>query len=441
MLSLGKIIKKVLDEYNSYSFPEKAFIIFMMICSFAITAEAAITKAIAQSVFLSAYSSKFFPYAWLSSLPVNFAIVVFYNRFLPTLGCKKMLALTIFTASCINLYCAFFLGQFSFLPFLLYLWKDVFIILVYQQLWSVIHATVNISRAKYLYGIFFGMGGLGSALGSMITGLFAVRVGSEKLLLATLPFYAIVTLFYFWALYKRDKIPTRQNISVMSSDSTDILGGMKLIRGSRFLIFILLIVMGMQVSATILDYQFSSAAEKIYSDQDLRTQFLGRFFGAVNLINVFLQFFGSFLLVQWIGLQGAHFLVPLILGANAIGFLVFPHFNMMCLSFGSIKALDYSLFGIIKEMLYIPLKVDEKFKAKAIIDVFAYRSSKACASFLILLLQFIGLSYFLSWGLVLIFMIWMLAVVLMFKHYHKEVGRQHINWPESKAELPSLGDN
>ena len=42
-------------------------------------------------------------------------------------------------------------------------------------------------------------------------------------------------------------------------------------------------------------------------------------------------------------------------------------------------------------MLYLPLKNEEKFKAKAIIDVFAYRSSKAVASLIIIALQVLQL--------------------------------------------------
>ena len=63
----------------------------------------------------------------------------------------------------------------------------------------------------------------------------------------------------------------------------------------------------------------------------------------------------------------------------------------MALTYGTIKCFDYSVFGIIKEMLYQPLKVEEKFKAKAIIDVFTYRSAKAVASLIILLLQYLFL--------------------------------------------------
>jgi ATP/ADP translocase len=117
----------------------------------------------------------------------------------------------------------------------------------------------------------------------------------------------------------------------------------------------------------------------------------------------------------------------------AIGFLFFPTFTFISFYFANIKAFDYSIFGIIKEMLYIPLKVDEKFKAKAIIDVFAYRTAKALASLIIMglgLLHSYSLNTLLSWGVIFIFFAWMIAVLVLFKHYYKEVDREHLNWQE-----------
>jgi AAA family ATP:ADP antiporter len=428
---LKKITKTLLDEYNSYSKFEKLFILFVMICSFCITAEASITRASANSIFLSAYTAKLFPTAWLVSVVLNFAIVSFYNKFLPKMGCVRMLILSVSLALLMNTFSAFYLKEFHFLPFILYLWKDIFVILMFQQLWSVIHATMNIARAKYLYGIVFGMGGLGSIAGSLMTGFFAVTLGSEKLLLITLPFYFIIIASYCIALQVRNKVSDKQNIDGMSRDSTDVMGGMKLIHKSTFLKFILIIVLAMQISSTILDYQFSSYLEKAFAIQDLRTAFLGKFFGIVNTANIFLQFIGSYLLVRLIGLGRSHLAIPIILTGYAIGFILFPTFPFICLYFANIKALDYSIFGIIKEMLYIPLKVDEKFKAKAIIDVFAYRTAKACASLIILVLGLItsiDLNTLLSWGVLIIFFVWMISVLTLFKHYYKEVDRQHLNW-------------
>ena len=64
-----------------------------MICSFLITSEASIIKAVSNSVFIASYSANFLPFAWLALLPLNLVVVSAYNRFLPKIGCFKMLPL------------------------------------------------------------------------------------------------------------------------------------------------------------------------------------------------------------------------------------------------------------------------------------------------------------------------------------------------------------
>ena len=46
--------------------------------------------------------------------------------------------------------------------------------------------------------------------------------------------------------------------------------------------------------------------------------------------------------------------------------------------------MDYSIFRGAKELLYIPLSYDAKYRAKELIDVFAYRFGKGAASLIAL---------------------------------------------------------
>lgn len=144
----------------------------------------------------------------------------------------------------------------------------------------------------------------------------------------------------------------------------------------------------MQLASTILYYQVNQMVEITILDKDLRTEFFGKILGLTNAITIVLQCVGSFLLVHFLGLRLSHLCIPCILCMNALGCLLFPLFSMVSYAYVTIKAFDFSVFGILKEMLYIPLSKEEKFQAKAFIDIFAYRSSKALASLLILFFQF-----------------------------------------------------
>lgn len=417
-MKVQKIFTQVKEEFQTYSKGQRLFLFFAMLCGFFITAEYAITKPTSNSIFLAHYSVKLYPYAWLLTVPLNLVVVTLYNRFLSKLGCFKMFLCTIFLTMGINILSGAFVQKFPPLAFLLYVWKDIYVLLMFQQLWSVIHTKTEISKAKYLYGILFGVSGIGAIFGSLVPSFFAVKIGSEHLLYMTIPLY----LLFIWTYHQmlnRSGMEGEDHLQIRKAK-----GGFKLIRSSRALKFILLIVILMQLSTTIMDYQFNNFLQQKFPMQDLRTQFYGRLWGMINTCKLCLQFFATFLLVQFLGLRKSHFVVPGILLGNAALTLFAPSFGVITYGFSVIKTFDYSIFNILKEMLYVPLKTDEKFKAKAVIDVFAYRSAKAFASLFVIGLGMLSpekLPYAYSWGPFTLFVVWIGAVFFYFQRRQEKL--------------------
>ncbi|MES2345467.1 MAG: Npt1/Npt2 family nucleotide transporter [Chlamydiota bacterium] len=379
------------------------FILCAMACGFFISADYSIVRPVSNSLFIHFYGSEYLPYAWLIGLPFSFFAVSLYNRYLGKLGCAKMFAFTASFIVIVNLITALFVNQAEWLSFFFYVWKEVYIMLMFQQLWSVIHSTVNKEKAKFLYGLLFGFGALGGVFGSFIPGFFAVKLSSETLIFATLPIYLLLSIS-FALLLKHAKTVTFEK-------KGEFLQGVKLIITSRALLFILAIVVLMQFCSTLIDYQFQHGLQLSIPDKDLRTEYAGRLFSIIHGATLCLQFLGTYLLIQILGLRTSHFLVPFLLAASNMGYLLFPLFGMISFSYILIKSFDFSFFVIVKEMLYIPMKSEEKFHAKAVIDVFAYRSAKALASCLILFIN----PNFLTWANISLFVIWCIIVIKYFR--------------------------
>ncbi|MFZ4772535.1 MAG: Npt1/Npt2 family nucleotide transporter [Chlamydiia bacterium] len=405
------MFKAIREEFQNYRGFEFSFIIFAMISSFLITGEASITKPVAHSLFMEAFGVPFFPYVWIAVIPASFLVVTIYNILVAKIGCFRMLFLTVFAGAIINLTTVSYVHDFVSWPFFFYIWKDIYIMLMFQQLWSVINSTIQLSKARYLYGLFFGFGGLGSLLASLIPGLLAIRVGTEKLLYFSLPFYLLLLCAYYFLMRARKKIENVESITFAQNRFSDFFEGMSLIKNSSLLRFILLIVVAMQAASTLIDYEFNIYVSNWLTTTNERTAYFGWFFGVVNIMNVTLQLFGSFFLIELIGLKRCHIGIPGFIASALLAFLLFPSFGLIAFAYGSIKALDYSIFGVVKEMLYIPLSIDQKFKAKAVIDVFLYRSAKAIASLAILILPLVWIDYVsLS-----IFILWITAVLVRFR--------------------------
>ena len=301
------------------------------------------------------------------------------------------------------------------LIFFQYAWKDIYILLMFKQLWSMIHSTIPAARAKYLYGCIYGMGTIGAISGSLIPGFLAVAFGSERILFLTAPVYLLLMFAYTMA-FKRSGV--KENFKEDLTPDPRPREAFSLIRRSPVLIAVLLLVVFMQVSVGLMEYQFNAHLELNILEKDFRTAYCGRLMGIVNSLSLIFQFLGGFLMIRTLGLRGSHFLIPILLCSSALFSLAMPTFAMLSLSYVLLKAIDFSLFGVIREMLYVPLQLDAKFRAKAIIDVFAHRTSKAVVSLGLLLLQVVAGSYLLqltSYISIAVFIGWLSTVAILFR--------------------------
>lgn len=421
-MSLTKFFRSIHD----FSKEERLFVLFSMLAGFCITGEYSITKPVSYSVFISTFTTSVFPYAWLLNVPFNFFLIWVYNRLIPSFGPLKMVMTTVILTIVINLISSVYITKWPVLCFFHFLWKDLYVLLMFQHLWSVIHATIPVSKAKYLYGILYSFGGLGSACGSLFPGFLALKTGSSSLLVMTAFFYiAFVLIFRKILQYRERMVEKGASLESIKIAKENPQGGIELIRKSRYLTFILLIVIFMQLAASLIDFQFNGFLEKKIVNTDLRTEYYGRLFSVIHFVNIFFQLFGTYFVIKLLGLRKSHFLVPCIFLLSISSFLVLPIFPLLVFGYATVKSFDYSLFSIIKEMLYIPLGVEAKFKAKPFIDVFAYRSSKAFASCIIFAMQLLhiqNISSILSYVLVGIFALWIGFVIFMFKEPTRSIS-------------------
>lgn len=396
---------------------EKWFVFFAMISSVLICGEYAMTRPSSNALFLTLFSAKGFPWVWLATVPLNFSAIYLYNRFLPKIGPLRILWFIAAITALMNALAGVLYAKMPLLIFFQYAWKDIYILLMIKQLWSMIHCTIPQGQAKYLYGSICGMGTLGAILGSLVPGYLASLIGSEKIFYLTSPAYLIL-LFVYTMASKRSGINEETFANDLTSDPRPR-EAISLIQRSPVLIGILLLVVFMQVAISLTEYQFNAHLELEIFDKDLRTEYCGKLGGLINVFSLAMQFLGSFLIIQTLGLRGSHYLVPILLCTSTVSGIVFPLFALPSASYVILKTVDFSLFGFIREMLYVPLQLDAKYRAKAIIDVFAHRTAKALVSLGLLLLQIAAGSFLLqltSYISIAIFIAWIATVAILFRN-------------------------
>ena len=325
----------------------------------------------------------------MSAMPVVvFGGVALYGWILSHLGPRRTLLVTSLGSSCFIVACYFGLltGSKMVTP-ILFLIKELYIVLLIEQYWSYINSSLTPTTAKKVNGPITGIAGLGGVVGGSVGSLIVGPLGTEAMVLAAalmlIPAAIVSNLTY--RLHGEPEAPDTSDESISHHM------GWQMFRSNPTLVCLLAIVLSSQVIAAVLDFKFNELLSVEFAGAtDMETAFQLRFWGFLNLASIGLQFVIAPLLLSFIALRLVHLMLPLI-HFTAITFAIIePSVFSVGLAFFLFKAFDYSIFRAAKEILYIPLEFDARYRAKEVIDVFGYRTGKGGSSVLIALAQRAG---------------------------------------------------
>ena len=416
---LRTIIKKVFDVREGefmVSFLMTAYI-------FLIIGVLLIIKPTVNALFLSEIGVEQLPFAFLMVAFIAILSSFAYSKALAKLSLKKLIEATL-VSSVIVLICLGFLLKFNlangWLLYFFYVWVAIYAVLSASQFWVLANMVFNVREAKRLFG-FIGSGAiLGGIFGGYATSLLAPYVDSEVLLFiaAFLLLFCIPILRTIWKLRVADL-----NIFKKTKRKKIVFGErpLVLIKKSKHLTYIALIVVVSVLVAKLVDYLFSDFASHAIPDTEELTSFFGFWFSTFNLVSLLVQLFFTQRIVGIWGVGFSLFLLPLGIFLGGATFFILPELSVVIV----IKAMD----GILKqsvhksatELLSLPLPFDLKNKTKSFIDVVVDSIATGLAGFvLIFVVQGLDLPSIYIVGIILILVVvWVSFIFQVRKEYFK----------------------
>ena len=325
-----------------------------------------------QSLFLAHYDAQHLPWVMALSPVVTLAMVYGYGALLSRLGARRTLVATSLLSG-LGLGAGYVGVSAGYGPatVVLYAFREAYVVLLIEQYWSFINSTLDESQARRVNGPICGIASIGAISGGLAVRLLATSVGTEGLVLGA----ALSTLpaaLLGWLAYRAGGEPpvVEAKREGHGKLAIDLFGRYRTLRLVGAMVVIT------QVLATVLDIRFSGLLQVAYPDTDLRTAFLGTFWTLTNTATFALQFVLVPLVLRRVSLRRVHAALPAIHIAALAGLLLFPTLAVGAAAFLLFKALDYSLFRAAKEILYIPLPFDARYRAKEVIDAVGYRAAK-----------------------------------------------------------------
>jgi AAA family ATP:ADP antiporter len=148
-----------------------------------------------------------------------------------------------------------------------------------------------------------------------------------------------------------------------------------LVFSSPYLLSIVAIVGLYEIVSTVMDFQFTSTVAHYLNGPAIGEQF-STVFAITNVVSMLVQLFLTSFVMSRLGVGVALLFLPVAVLAGSMGFTVLPILWVG----SSLNTVDNGFsYSINQSSLYVPTTKDEKYKAKAFIDMFVQRFAKAVA--------------------------------------------------------------
>ncbi len=405
--------------------------LLMQLNIFLIISTLLIVKPAVNGLFLANMGAENLPNAFVLVAIFAGLVSLLYSRLLSRMPLNTIIIRTM-SWSVGSLMAFGILLRLSFMEgwvlYLFYIWVAIFAVLAASQFWILANIVFNPREAKRLFG-FIGAGAIaGGIFGGYLTSIIADWIGSENL-----PYVAAFLLFFTIpitkSIWKNEVLPNQTKFQRKERTKGFGPNPFALIRKSKHLTYLALIIGVGVIVAKLVDYQFSAiSAAKILNPDDL-TAFFGFWFSTFNVISLFIQLFLTRRVVGVFGVGTSLVILPLGILTGALLVLIFP--ELWAVIF--IKLIDGSLKQSVNksatELMALPIPLEIKNQTKSFIDVFV-DSAATGISGLILIFVVNGLN--LSTRFISLIIIILIAVWL---YYSRKIRLEYLHSFKLKVDL------
>ncbi len=319
-------------------------------------------------------------------------------------------------------------------------------ILLISQFWTLANDIYDARQAKRVFGFIGGGSSLGGMTGAGLTALVVSRLGTENLLLCSAAIL-LVCAGLVALIVRREAAAGRGGAVAAEEEGVGGKEAFRLLRESRHLQIIALVIAFAAVGAGLIEQQLNMAAEafKGRSATDNLTEFLAQVTLYLSAIGFFIQVALTSRIHRYLGVGFALLVLPMSLGATGLVMLL----NAALWAPAAARILDtslrYTLDKTTREVLFLPLPTALKYRAKPFVDVTVDRFAKGLAALLALVLikpWGLGLNWQqISYASLAVTALWVLTAIRARREYlvtfRRSIERREV---EASAVRPDLAD-
>jgi AAA family ATP:ADP antiporter len=379
-----------------------------------------IIKPTINSLFLTELTADALPLGYLLTAVMAIVGSIFYNKALEKYALNTIIDRTLI-GSVLSLILFSILFNFNiangYLLYIPYVWVAIFGLLTASQFWILANLVYNVREAKRVFG-FIGAGAIaGGIFGGYLTSVLTTFLDTEDLLFvaAILLFICIPITRYIWKNEVERLNPFQISIRTIPKGDSPF----KLIKQSKLLSLIAIVIGISVLIAKLVDYQYSDYASRLIDNQEDLTAFFGFWFSTLSVISLLIQLFVTKRIVGTFGVGKSLLWLPTGILIGSILLLILPQLWVVVF----IKVVDGSLKQSVNkaasELLSIPIPIEVKKKTKTFTDVVVDSIATGIAGF-ILIFFINGLQIdatYISLIIIVLIIVWLYAIYQLKNEY------------------------
>jgi AAA family ATP:ADP antiporter len=381
---MESLANRVIARLTNTRSGERTVALLMFAYSFLVMTSHNILKPVTKSKFIDQLGSDNLPYVLMTSSVLVAVVMHGYSGWIRRLPRQYVIPIA---QSALVVLLVLLWGLLRtgavWVTVALYFFGQILGVLLISQFWTLANEVYDARQAKRIFGLIGGGACLGGALGASITAFTVQEFGSNNLLLisaATLSVCVVLVL-------RIVRIPHAGH-AVEQTDERGVGGreAIRLLTQSRHLRVLAAVVGFAAIGAALIDQQLSMAAEATGIGADAIAALLARVTVYLSLAGFIVGVALTSRIHRSFGIAAALLLLPIGLGASATLILLTGTLWAVAGARVLDTTLRYSVDKTTREVLFLPLPSDLRFRAKPFIDVTMDRFAKAVAAVLILVL-------------------------------------------------------
>lgn len=264
-----------------------------------------------------------------------------------------------------------------------YVWFSVFNLFVTMVFWALMADRFSLEQGKRFFGMIAVGGTCGAIFGPWLASVLVRPIGTPALLLVSGGFLLLaVACAWMVARLQPERAHTADvdnpEAPPMVSEQTVIGGsaweGLRAVFRSRYLMGIAAYVVILAIMATFIYFTRLQMVAALSDDVDLRTTWFARIDLITQLATLFMQAVVAGHVMRRLGVPLTLALLPATVALGFVGLALVGSLAVLIAFEATFRAVQRAIMRPARETLYTVVSREDKYKSKAFIDTFIYRT-------------------------------------------------------------------